>query len=351
MKMMNQSVELMTNIPEPTDRMGVLKFLEKIGRTCYKSEDKITNESCVKFIEGLKKRKHWAMLEHYVFVFRVPGWIFNDMKSMDKLDSSQYDLIEKMNYIRMSYEEVDGEIEYFVSGSATAFNYLWETKYYRHSPASGLAHICTFLNSRYPELMMVPDKDIQWAYDPRIDFVGREEMSYMSDHVRLIHDSVSVKFIVDRGVSHELVRHRPASWAQESTRYCNYGSDKYNSEINVILPKFFDTGMGEQSNSLVFNEWKAASESSEYHYNKLIGYGATPQQARTVLNNSLKTEVWMTARMYEMKHFFNMRVDKPAHPQMKEVAAPLLQQCIEHHNDLFKDQAWRLEDNHEFLSV
>ena len=142
----------------------------------------------------------------------------------------------------------------------------------------------------------------------------------------LEHYSFSVKFICDRGVSHELVRHRVASFAQESTRYCNYGHE---GEITVIFPFFFDTGMGTASNSLVYEEWKHSCEVAERKYISLLDKGATPQEARSVLPNSLKTEVVMTANLREWRHFFKLRavgVTGKPHPQMQEVVVPLLQE-------------------------
>lgn len=140
------------------------------------------------------------------------------------------------------------------------------------------------------------------------------------------HSSLSVKFIVDRGVSHELVRHRIASFAQESTRYCNYSKDKFGNEITVILPCFFDTGMGVLSNSLVYQEWKFACECAEERYFNLLKMDATPQQARTVLPNSLKTEITITANYREWRNFFKLRTAEAAHPQMREVTIPLLKE-------------------------
>ena len=140
------------------------------------------------------------------------------------------------------------------------------------------------------------------------------------------HSSLSVKFVVDRGVSHELVRHRIASFAQESTRYCNYSKDKFGNEITVILPCFFDTGMGILSNSLVYQEWKSACECAEERYFNLLKMGATPQQARTVLPNSLKTEITITANYREWRNFFKLRTAEASHPQMREVTIPLLKE-------------------------
>ena len=140
------------------------------------------------------------------------------------------------------------------------------------------------------------------------------------------HSSLSVKFVVDRGVSHELVRHRIASFAQESTRYCNYSKDKFGNEITVILPCFFDTGMGILSNSLVYQEWKSACECGEERYINLLKMGATPQQARTVLPNSLKTEITITANYREWRNFFKLRTAEASHPQMREITIPLLKE-------------------------
>lgn len=136
----------------------------------------------------------------------------------------------------------------------------------------------------------------------------------------LEHFSFSVKFIVDRGVSHELVRHRVVSFAQESTRYCNYGHE---GEITVIKPLYL-TDCGED-----YNLWRKACVVAEKQYLDMLAYGFSPQEARAVLPNSLKTEVVMTANLREWRHFFSLRAcgstGKP-HPQMLEVAVPLLKE-------------------------
>ena len=153
------------------------------------------------------------------------------------------------------------------------------------------------------------------------------KMLISNGHEAMIeHSSLSVKFVVDRGVSHELVRHRIASFAQESTRYCNYSKDKFGNEITVILPCFFDTGMGILSNSLVYQEWKLACECAEERYFNLLKMRATPQEARTVLPNSLKTEITVTANYREWRNFFKLRTAEASHPQMREITIPLLKE-------------------------
>lgn len=143
----------------------------------------------------------------------------------------------------------------------------------------------------------------------------------------LEHSSLSVMFTVDRGVTHELVRHRIMSFSQESTRYCNYSCDKFDNEITVILPCFFDTGMGTASNSLVYQSWKHSCEVAESEYFNLLSMGASPQQARSVLPTSTKADIALTGNYREWRHFFKLRacgVTGAPHPQMKEVAVPLL---------------------------
>jgi len=134
----------------------------------------------------------------------------------------------------------------------------------------------------------------------------------------LEHEIFSVRFIVDRGVSHELVRHRLASYSQESTRYCNYSGDRFGNEITVIEPCFAKPGTDARYS------WERACAYAEKTYFNLLERGCTPQEARSVLTNSLKTEVVMTANLREWRHFFRLRTAPDAHPQMREVTIPLL---------------------------
>jgi thymidylate synthase (FAD) len=195
MKVINPSFEILTPITG-----NELKLIEAAGRTCYKSENNITDESSKKFVAGLIKRGHEAMLEH------------------------------------------------------------------------------SFL---------------------------------------------SIRFICDRGVSHELVRHRLASFAQESTRYCNYNKDKFGNELTFIKPLFFEFNTDD------YRAWENAMEQAEYRYMQLIQNGRTPQEARSVLPNSVKTEVVMSTNYREWRHFFKLRAARatgPAHPQMEELTRPLLEE-------------------------
>lgn len=134
----------------------------------------------------------------------------------------------------------------------------------------------------------------------------------------LEHAAITVSIICDRGVSHELVRHRMASFSQESTRYCNYDNDRFGNEITVVDPCFW-----EDKDSPNYLNWRAACETAENFYFKLLHNGATPQEARTVLPNSLKTEIIVTANFREWRHILKLRRDLAAHPQMREIMIPL----------------------------
>ena len=139
----------------------------------------------------------------------------------------------------------------------------------------------------------------------------------------LEHASVTVKFTVDRGVSHDIVRHRLAAYCQESTRYCNYSKDGFGRQVTFIQPHFLDRG------TRGWELWVLACEQAEKAYFDLLNWGCSPQEARAVLPNSLKTEVVMTANLREWRHFFKLRTAPAAHPQMREVTIPLLRRMQE----------------------
>ena len=222
MKLINASYEILTSISD--GGLEELKAIEKIGRVCYKSEDRITEdgESAKKFVKMLINRGHEAMLEHI---------------------------------------------------------------------------------------------------------------------------SLTVKFTCDRGVSHELVRHRLCSFAQESTRYVNYASEKKAPEgIIFVKPCFFD------SDSEEMRDWYVAMRDAETYYFRLISLGCLPEEARSVLPMSVKTEINVTANLRELRHMLKLRCDKAAHPQMRELMVPLLHELQEKIPVVFDDileedklQEWQKE--------
>lgn len=166
----------------------------------------------------------------------------------------------------------------------------------------------------------------------------------------LEHGAITVRFICDRGVSHEIVRHRLAGYCQESTRYCNYGNEKLGSCLTVCQPNFWNfAGKAEwdflEGNKVPLDDkdyqlrtlWLQAMEFANDIYLKMIALGAKPQEARSVLPNSLKTEVVMTANPREWRHFFKMRCSPAAHPDMRECALMLLNEFHNRYEVLFDD--------------
>ena len=153
-----------------------------------------------------------------------------------------------------------------------------------------------------------------------------------SGHESVIeHEKVTVKIICDRGVTHEIVRHRIASYSQESTRYCNYSKDKFGSELTFIKPFFWS------EDSKEYEIWKNQMQSIEDNYISLIQLGATPEQARIILPNSLKTEIVVTMNLREWRHFFKLRTSNRAHPQMREISIPLFKKMRKMFPPIFED--------------
>ena len=147
----------------------------------------------------------------------------------------------------------------------------------------------------------------------------------------LEHESITVRFICDRGISHEIVRHRLASYSQESTRYCNYSNARFGYEITFIQPCFLNEETG------AYAAWLSAMHLANIAYSDMLAEGCTPQEARSVLPNSVKTELVMTANLREWRHFLKLRTAKAAHPQMRELTVPLLKELQERIPVVFDD--------------
>ena len=363
-------------IPNPEIRYDVYKFLEKIGRVCYKSEKNITDESCIKYLEMLKERKHWAMLEHYIFVLSVPVDIYTSFIKLKNESMCDAELAHKIQYISTTDDQqVDGKFRYLISGSATAFNYLWNCEKFQEytKDNNGVLKLLMFMHNYYSSIINHPYGSWDEVYSVghtfdhsvyrQIHILTREEIESLPVNLRLIHDSMSVKFTVNRGVTHELVRHRPASWAQESTRYVNYGKRGCTFIIPLWLNEndkkvLLDDNAVEDFVSGVFRydyvvekyglsddtiNYLLAMKTSANVYERLLNvYGWIPQQARSVLPNDTKAEIIMTARMLEWRHFFDMRAEKHPHVQMREVVCPLLDkvgnEVLDNRGVIFSDQ-------------
>lgn len=277
-----------------------IKKIEKCGRVCYKSEDKITENSAEKFVANIIKRGHEAVLEHASFIFQVSYNVYEDLRDKVMFVENRYPV--KM-YLR--FTDSDG---YVVSGNVRA----WRDFFF-------FAGVPPYMNDFVEaKPILFPEFKSDFPFNLRGWKWSIRQIStnaLVSTYQRLVHEDISVRFICDRGVTHEIVRHRPASFCQESTRYCNYRNGKFGGEITVIKPCFF------KENSTRYLNWFVACESAETAYNAILEDGGTPQEARDVLPNSLKTELIMTAPLMEWCHFFNLRMSPAAHPQMREVAS------------------------------
>lgn len=277
-----------------------IKKIEKCGRVCYKSEDKITEDSAEKFVANIIKRGHEAVLEHASFIFQVSYNVYEDIREKVMFVENRYPV--KM-YLR--FTDYEG---YIVSGNVRAWR-----DFFRFSGVP--PYMNDFVEANpilFPEFKSDSPFNLKrekWS----VRQISTNEI--VSTYQRLVHEDVSVKFICDRGISHEIVRHRPASFCQESTRYCNYSKDGFGGEITVIKPMSFDCS------DSPYRIWKRSCENAETAYFDLLDVGCTPQEARDVLPNSLKTELIMTAPLMEWCHFFNLRMSPAAHPQMQEVAS------------------------------
>ena len=270
------------------------KKIERVGRTCYKSEDKITEDSARKFYRGLVNRQHTAMVEHATFVFQIhDGRVY-------------FDLASHANPF-LHYTDVKGR--YLVSGNLRALNESEEIDllYALYCIDEELVYNKDYvpLLMNYFPLCAITPVDITKLKD-----VTKEEFN--------AHAYFTFLFTTDRGVSHEMVRHRPASYAQESTRYCNYVKEQFGGELTFIEP----TGWNDLPDT-VKNCYISSWDSVEDDYMCLIDHGQTPQQARAVLPNALKTEIIMTACAGEFEHFFDLRsrgTTGAPHPDIKTVA-------------------------------
>ena len=303
MQIVSPKVELLPRPYGPKDRE---RHVELCGRVCYKSEERIAEGTAEKFIANLIKRGHEAMLEHSRVMILVPG-------------TSQH--ILQFNRIQLAMQE-QGVYDYLTTSATVRGMYVsanmraWRNfvKFAYEQDYKLPIQVWQLIRDNpafFPEYSF-PDR-----YKDSPDFDGSAERNpwQMSNPtVRRIHAWYSFRFTCDRGVSHEMVRHRPASFAQESTRYCNYSKGQFGGQITVIEPCFF------LPDTLPYRHWKESCEAAERAYFDLLDDGCSPQQARTVLPNSLKTEIIVTATAAEWLHFLGLRMDAAAHPQMREVA-------------------------------
>lgn len=287
MKLIESSVQII-------EEKDPYKMIELAGRTCYKSEDKITENSAKEFVDRMIKLGHGAMLEHGTIYLTIDG----EDPNLSKIQSNPHTKVNLVPY------EVLTEGNYTISYKA---------------------YITT-------NLRVLVENNL------------KELLCYQVEPTEHHEKRITAKFICDRGVSHEFVRHRVFSFAQESTRYCDYSKDKFGNDITYIIPSWLDLPEGKYSNW--DNDWCDVSElkllypevdnlsdpancflqsikNAEYYYFMLINRGWKPQQARQVLPNATKTELVMTGFESDWEHFFELRCSGAAHPDAKKLADEL----------------------------
>ena len=255
MKLIDSKVEL---LQQESGLEGAFKQIERCGRTCYKSEDHITEDSYKRFVEGMIKNGHTAMLEHgtiYLKCTRVKSDINPLHKYRDHVELNRY------------------------SRCITTYDDLTTTCY------------------------------VTTNYRVIIQNNLEDDLQYICDPTPLHIKRYTFRITCDRGVSHEIVRHRHMSFAQESTRYCNYSKDKFGNELTFIKPNL--------------EGYEPLFKQIEELYFKLLEQGKTPQEARAILPNALKTEICVTGFMDDWDYFLDLRyrgtTGKP-HPDMYKVA-------------------------------
>ena len=268
MKLIKPSFEIIEQQP---GLEGVYKQIEQAGRTCYRSEDKITEDSAKSFVDRMIKSGHGAMLEH--------GTVCLQIKSRD---------VE--NYHLFYHKYSSNPYSYVNVGRGCIWNTLYITTNYR----------------------VLVEND--WL----------DDLKYLCEPIESHAKRVTVRFICDRGILAEFTRHRVFSFSAESTRYCNYSKNKFGNEVTFIEPCWPTTEPMRDG----FSEFRTALAEAENHYLFLIENGWKPQQARAVLPNALKTELVMTGFASDWKHFFELRDDNSAHPQAQELAHPLHEEFI-----------------------
>ncbi|QOR59952.1 thymidylate synthase [uncultured phage cr114_1] len=273
MKLIESSVQII-------EERDPYKMIELAGRTCYKSEDKITEDSAKEFVDRMIKLGHGAMLEHGTVYLKIIG-VFLDPTDCD---------VDYGHYVVSHYTK-----------------------------------------NKYSKVIIKHDED--WKSDVYITTNLRvlvengwmDDLKYICEPTEHHEKRITAKFICDRGVSHEFVRHRVFSFAQESTRYCNYSKDKFGNELTFIKPSwgYFKNISYEDAGYFDGDVFESSLKKAESYYFKLIEKGWKPQQARQVLPNATKTELVMTGFESDWEHFFELRCSGAAHPDAKKLADEL----------------------------
>jgi len=287
---MSLPIEIIKPSVEIIEANTPLQKLELCGRVCYKSEDKICDGSAERLINSIIRRGHDSVLEH--FRIMVTGEFEHKFGGFRNVFEHHQTM--KENHHRRYLEHTSKNV---VIGNARAWR-LW-----LQEDIDKKKYVAQALALQYPVLFA----DLLVG----MYFCDNAELKYKVEEA---NDYMTLRIICDRGISHEIVRHRTLSFSQESTRYCNYSG----KPMQFILPIPFD--WAQQESSEIYKTWLRSCQNSSDNYQQMLELGCTPQMARSVLNNSLKTEIIVTGRFYDWKGFLNLRLPKDAHPQIRIIA-------------------------------
>ena len=330
-------MHLINSSAEVIKESNPYKLVEKIGRTCYKSEDKITDGSCQKFFTNLVKHQHFAILEHARLYFEIECPVFKCIQWRQKISDIFKNIPQVFitstvdnnitSTVDKNYNSNDALVRYDYIGLSISMSYLYNPKWKSNRYHDANLFMQILRSKVEPDYLpeggiYETEKELYLIFDyvitPYITYYENPDESKCHAFSNALDEFITIKFTCDRGVSYELARYRCAV-AQESTRYCNYTKDKFSAgDIEFIYPHDYD--IWDDTVKLNFINLLSACEST---YNYMISKNMSPQQARTVLPNALKTEIILTMNNDQWDHFFDVRyrgVTGAPHPDIKEVA-------------------------------
>ncbi len=309
MRIVSPSFEVLDKL----DQESLAVRIEYCGRICYKSEDKINRDSALPFVTKMAEHGHNSVLEMGVVTLQI---LCKDEQKMTNFFLTQ----PKYLHIDRKGDQL------LVTGSVRAFREMLMF----HPDCAMVRAMCGFLHNRHPYFFstILPQNGLHDEASITVTKMELTEVDRLPPEERATHRHIGVKFIVNRAVTHEIVRHRPCSFLQESQRYCRYSDDKFGSEVTFIRPMFFE------KDSQEYAIWHKAMLDTEQMYLQLLET-SSPQAARTVLPNSCKTELIVYANLVEWRHIFNLRTTKAAEPSMREVMIPLHEEFRFRFPDIF----------------
>lgn len=300
-------------IQDDLDQASLVIRIEACGRICYKSEGLIDKNSALPFVKKIAEHGHNSVMEMAVVTLSVT------------CSSTQFDALLALKPKYLILDRQGSEV--LITASIRSFRELYQ----RASETDIVEAILSFLAAGHPYLFEGVWDGGRGKVETSGIAVRKLELSEVEGLIPELlarHRFCGVKFIVNRAVTHEIVRHRPCSFLQESQRYCRYSQDKFDNQVTFIKPMFYKEGTEE------YALWQRAMEDTEQIYLRLLE-SSSPQAARTVLPNSCKTEIIVYCNLAEWKHIFKLRTTAAAEPSMREVMIPLAAEMKERHPAIF----------------